>query len=44
MILKLNGLLGFFQCDKCWHRSALVVEKREEISKENNIIRKKEKY
>ena len=25
LILKLKGLLGFCQCDKCWHRSTRVV-------------------
>lgn len=25
LILKIKGLLGFCQCDKCWHRSTRVV-------------------
>lgn len=25
LILKLKGLLGFCQCNKCWHRSTSVV-------------------
>ncbi|MDM0918847.1 hypothetical protein QTI53_01350 [Clostridium perfringens] len=38
--MKLKALLVFYQCDKCWHRSTLVVENRKEVSKENKIIRK----
>ncbi|MDH2460235.1 MAG: hypothetical protein ACLUG2_04395 [Clostridium perfringens] len=29
LFLKIKGLLGFCQCDKCWHRSTLIVENKE---------------
>lgn len=29
LVYKIKGLLGFCQCDKCWHRSTLIVENKE---------------
>lgn len=29
LIKKIKGLLGFCQCDKCWHRATLIVENKE---------------
>lgn len=29
LVLRIKGLLGFCQCDECWHRSTLIVESKE---------------
>lgn len=29
IFLKLKGLLGFCQYNKCWHRSTLVIESKD---------------
>ena len=36
LILKIKGLLGFCQCDKCWHRAVAELEINQ-INKKLNI-------
>lgn len=37
LILKIKGLLGFCQCDKCWHRAVAELEINQ-INKKLNIL------
>ncbi|EDT13976.1 hypothetical protein [Clostridium perfringens] len=30
LFLKIKGLLGFCQCDKCWHRAVVNINKQRE--------------